>query len=1056
MDLNPDDEINAVTARRFPKRLFATVNVGKRPVRFQLDSGASCNVISAKTLESSLGHVELKKTTKMLSMHNRTTVQPLGLCQLELCNAKNGKVYQVEFTVLKQECTPLLGSETIQEMDLIQVRFENILSIGVSSEGKPLTKESLIAKFPDVFNGTGKLDGQYNLEIEADAVPVVHPPRKVPIAIKPQLKEELERLHNLGILAPVVEPTPWVSSMVVVKKPNGSLRICIDPKDLNKVLKRSHYTLPTIEDILPDLSRAKVFSTFDVKNGFWHIELDDQSSKLTTFNTPFGRYRWLRLPFGLSSAPEEFQRRQHQVVEGLPGVLTIHDDILVFGEGDTYEEAHQDHDRKLESLMKRCQERNVKLNKEKMKLRRSEVPYIGHVLTDKGLKPDPDKIRAMLEMPKPTDVAGVQRLIGFVNYLSKFLPHLSGVCEPLRKLMAKDVEWHWTPHQDQAFQRIRQLVTEAPVLKYYEPGEELTLQSDASQTGLGAVLTQNGQPLAFASRALSDAETRYAQIEKELLSVVFGLEKFHQYTYGRKVTIQTDHKPLEAIDKKPLHRAPKRLQRLLLRLLVYDVTLTYRCGRQMQLADTLSRAYLPHTGATPFDLEVESVNMVQDLPLAAARLDDVQAHTAKDEALQVLTRVILDGWPEDKNSIPTAAMPYFNIRDELSVQHGIILRGERAVIPKSLRNDILRRIHASHIGMEGCLRRARESVYWPAMTSEVKDFIVKCDICRSVDNKQQKETLIPHDVPDRPWAKVGVDLFKFNKTNYLIIVDYFSGFWEVDPLENTTASHIIRKMKMQFSRYGIPDICVSDNGPQFTAHEYKQFSKQWKFELVTTSPRYPKSNGKVENAVGAAKRLMKKAKKNSSDAYLALLDYRNTPTQGLDTSPAQRLMSRRTKTLLPTTKNLLVPEVTLGQHQKILANKQRQAKYYNQGARDLPALKSGDVVRVDLSPDSLKHEDLRKAQVKATVGERSYEVVTEDGKRFRRNRVHLRKSNEAFRMRPSTENPSFGCMTSASTAAPLDNATLPLDPAADKFPVGTPPSPVTNQPGTSQEFSYPI
>ena len=271
--------------------------------------------------------------------------------------------------------------------------------------------------------------------------------------------------------------------------------------------------------------------------------------------------------------------------------------------------------------------------------------------------------------------------------------------------------------------------------------------------------------------------------------MVFGLEKFHQYTYGRKVTVQTDHKPLEAIVKKPLHMAPKRLQRLLLRLLVYDVILTYRCGRQMQLADTLSRAYLPLTDATPFEMEVQSVNMVQDLPLAAARLDDVQAHTAKDDTLQVLTRVILEGWPEDKTAIPAAAMPYFSVRDELSVQNGIILRGERALIPKSLRHDMLRRIHMSHMGVEGCLRRARECVYWPAMSSEVKDFILKCDICRSVDNKQQKETLISHDVPDRPWTKVGVDLFTFNQTNYLIIVDYFSGFWEIDPLENTTASH---------------------------------------------------------------------------------------------------------------------------------------------------------------------------------------------------------------------------------------------------------------------------
>ena len=273
--------------------------------------------------------------------------------------------------------------------------------------------------------------------------------------------------------------------------------------------------------------------------------------------------------------------------------------------------------------------------------------------------------------------------------------------------------------------------------------------------------------------------------------------------------------------------APKRLQRLLLRLLVYDVILTYRCGRQMQLADTLSRAYLPLTDATPFEMEVQSVNMVQDLPLAPARLDDVQAHTAKDDTLQVLTRVILEGSPEDKTAIPAAAMPYFSVRDELSVQNGIILRGERALIPKSLRHDMLRRIHMPHMGVEGCLRRARECVYWPAMSSEVKDFIVKCDICRSVDNKQQKETLISHDVPDRPWAKVGV--------------------------------HVQ------------PDQLPDNRGLLL-----------WVLGDRPSRKHYSQShNQKDEDAV-----------------------------------------CRRTKTLLPTTKNLLVPEVTMGQHQKILANKQ--------------------------------------------------------------------------------------------------------------------------------------
>ena len=367
------------------------------------------------------------------------------------------------------------------------------------------------------------------------------------------------------------------------------------------------------------------------------------------------------------------------MLEGLPGVLTIHDDILLYGEGDTYEEASRDHDAKLHKLMMRCREQNVKLNKDKMKLRLDQVPYIGKLLTSQGLKPDPKKVKAIIEMPKPKDVAGVRRFIGFVNYLSKFMPRLSEVCELLRRLTMKDVEWHWTEHQEQAFNKLKQLVTVAPVLEYFEPNEELTLQRDASDTGLGAVLTQNGQPIAFASRALSDAETRYAQIEKELLAVVFGLEKFHQYTYGRPVTVQSDHKPLEVIVKKPVYNAPKRLQHLLLRLLVYDVNLLYRRGSQMELADTLSRAYLPEVNLTSVQKEFEAVNMAQDLPVSAAQVDDIRKHTEEDHELQELIKAILTGWPEDKSQVPNSAVPYYHVRNELAVQNGVIFRGERVV-----------------------------------------------------------------------------------------------------------------------------------------------------------------------------------------------------------------------------------------------------------------------------------------------------------------------------------------------------------------------------------------
>ena len=207
--------------------------------------------------------------------------------------------------------------------------------------------------------------------------------------MKPRLKEELARLRKIGVIKPVDTPTDWVSSLVVVKKPNGKLRVCIDPKPLNKALKRSHYPLPVIDDLLPDLSKAKVFSVCNVKNGFWHVELDEASSYLTTFGTPFGRYRWLKLPFGISPAPEYFQHCLDQAIEGLPGVCTVADDILITGEGDTLQEAVKDHDKNLLALLARCREKGVKLKKEKFKLRMSEVPYVGHLLTKDGLKPDP-------------------------------------------------------------------------------------------------------------------------------------------------------------------------------------------------------------------------------------------------------------------------------------------------------------------------------------------------------------------------------------------------------------------------------------------------------------------------------------------------------------------------------------------------------------------------------------------------------------------------------------------------------------------------------------------
>ena len=300
------------------------------------------------------------------------------------------------------------------------------------------------------------------------------------------------------------------------------------------------------------------------------------------------------MPFGISSAPEEFQRRLHEVTVGLTGVEVIADDILVYGDGDTDEQANANHDLNLRKLLKRARECNLKFNFKKLKLRQKSVKYMGHLLTRDGLKPDPAKVEAVQNMPKLSSVNDVQRFIGFVNYLSRFLPRLSDLCEPLRRLTDKSAEWQWTNVHNDAVEKIKHLISRAPVLRYYRLEDEVTIQCDASQTGLGTVLLQNGQPVAFSSRSLTKTEQKYAQIEKECLAIVFSCERFSQYLLGRgKISVHSDHKPLEIIFKKPLCSAPKRLQRMMLRLQGFCLDVKYKQGCKMYIADFLSRCALP-------------------------------------------------------------------------------------------------------------------------------------------------------------------------------------------------------------------------------------------------------------------------------------------------------------------------------------------------------------------------------------------------------------------------------------------------------------------------------
>ena len=957
---------------RWNQELF----VNKQSVTFKLDTGADANVLPHSVYKRVSPNTSLNKTKTTLTAFGNTKIKPLGEIQLNV--AKHDNMSQpFNFFVTDMSDISILGRRACETLNLVsRVPVNSISSVPL------LTKDKLLAEYSDIFTGLGEYAKEYHIETDPSVPPVIQQPRKVPYAKYEKYKEGLEKLQEKHVIADVDRPTDWVHNLVITEKRNGSLRFCLDPKPLNKSIKRERYEIPTPADVQSRLSGKRLFTVIDMKDGYWHVKLTDESSYLCTFHTPWGRKRFLRMPFGISSASEVMQKRNEEAFGDIPGVYVIADDIIIAATDEA------EHDAITHKVMLRARDKNVKFNKTKIQFKVTEVSYMGNKVTANGMMPDPSKIEAIVNLPVPNDRQSLQRLLGMVKYLSTYIPNESAITAPLRMLLKDGVEWNWNHEHDKALDTIKLALTQQPVLKFYDVTKPVTIQTDASKDGLRSCLLQDKQPVAFASRALTSAEKNYSQIEKELLAICFACEKFHQYIYGKEVEIHSDHRPLESILKKPISKASPRLQRMMLRLQRYNYNVVYVRGKYLFLADTLSRAFIqgdPKCGA-PDDMEVMVHSLVHNIPASPDRLNEIRQVTADDETLQKLKRTIQQGWPRKRQSILPDLVPYWNIRDELHEADGLIFFGERLIIPHKLQHDMLELIHESHLGAEKCKARARSVMYWPGMAADIEATVSKCSICLRYRASNVKQPLQPHSIPSRPWQKIGADIMTYKGHDYLVAVDYYSKYPELAKLESKTATSCMMHLKSMFARHGIPETIVTDNMP-FASQAFIEFTKDWGITLTTSSPTFPQSNGQSERAVQTMKRILKKADDESKDPYLALLEYRNTPISGTSFSPAQMLMSRMLRSKLPNNPKLLQPAIV----DPLPELDQRQQKYkyhHDKSAKELSELSPGDVVRIQrnkrwepaLVVDKHQHP-------------RSY-IVDYQGQHLRRNRKHLLKTSE--------------------------------------------------------------
>lgn len=944
------------------------LNINNVDVKFKLDTGAPVNCISFKNSKK-LNIEKLFQTKVKLLNYNGVPLNVAGTCNLT-CNHKNEN-YNLEFFVIKDKVQSILGLKACKELQLIQ-KIDLIES---------QSNKNLLTNYQNVFKGIESINVKpVHIHLTDNVNPVVHPPRKIPFGIRNELKKELIRLEQNNIITKISEPTEWVNSMVVVRKTDGSIRICIDPKDLNKAIKREYFYLQTLQDIAPNLKGAVFFSKLDASQGFHQLKLDKASSLLCTFNTPFGRYRFLRLPFGIRSAPEIFHKMMKFIIEGLDGVDIYIDDFIVYGE------TKEQHDERLKQLLERLSKYNVKINKNKSQFCVNKLTYLGHVLSAKGLEINKNKITAITSMEKPSDKKSLQRFLGMITYVGRFINNLSETTHPLRILLKKNILWHWEKAQEDAYNKLLDSLREPPVLKFFDENKPALISVDASSTGVGAVLLQEGHPVAYASKSLTETQKGWAQIEKECFAVLFGCEHFYQYIFGKTVEVETDHKPLIPIFKKSLNNCPLRLQRMLIRLQQFDIKLKHKPGSKLYIADTLSRSCTSEIKINYLEInEIEAhVDiLLKDLNISETQLKNFEKETLADQQLKTLNEYLLKGWPE-KNKIDKSVKQYYPFRYEITRCGNILFKNDKIIVPNNLKHEMLNRLHYGHLGIEKCKYRARNSLFWPQLNTDIENYIKNCEICSTYMKIPRKEPMISHQVPNRAWEKVGADIFYFEGKNYLLIADYFSKYVEICLLKTMTSSEIITNLKSIFARHGIPKIFISDNAKQFVSKEFENFSKIWDFKHVTSSAYYPQSNGFAERNVQIVKNMLKKCTLDKKDPYLALLELRNTPVVN-ELSPAQLLMNRNLNGILPLPAKS--KKINNDKIKQTLQNKQKiSQKYYNRSAaKPLPDIQENSNVKIF---NFEKRKWQKGTVLRKNLKPRSYKVKV-NNKTIERNRRYI-------------------------------------------------------------------
>eukprot|EP00057_Strongylocentrotus_purpuratus_P008996 XP_011663470.1 PREDICTED: uncharacterized protein K02A2.6-like [Strongylocentrotus purpuratus] len=953
---NPVDTIHeymfAVSNTKPPTHVGITID-GIR-CSMIIDSGCSRNIIDEPTYKKL--NVSLKKSSiRLFPYGSKTPLSVLGVFTGSLESQR--KTTAAEIYVVKGSYGCLLGRSTAEDLNLIII---NDTANAVNAEN------DYTSAYPNLWSGVGKLkDKKVKLHIDTSVPPVAQRFRSTPFHLRKQIEKQLAELQDADIIEDATGPTPWVSPTVAVPKPNDpqNVRICVDMRAANKAVIRERHPTPTMDEIITELNGSKVFSKLDLKSGYHQLELEPESRYITTFATHVGLKRYKRLNFGISSASEVFQNAIRQTLEGIPGVLNVSDDILVHAPDEA------SHNERLNTLFQRLQEQGLTLNTQKCQFNKTTISFFGLVFSAEGASPDPDKVDAIHQAARPQNAQEVRSLLGMASYSSRFIPNLATITAPLRSLMTKGVKFEWNQEHEAALKALKDSISKSAVSSYFDTAKRTILYVDASPVGLGAMLTQEGSTIIYASRSLTPTEQRYSQIEREALGIAWGVHRLHTYLFGRNFTVVTDHKPLIPIFGKPKIVPSARIANWMLKLQHYDMDVIHAPGKTNP-ADYISRHPCSDSASTPMpDVEAYINFVAHHAAPKTASLDDIRSETARDSALQATIEAYRSGkWENLKGS--HRAM--WNVRNEIAVtEDDIVLRDKRIVIPEALHKRIIDIAHESHPGIVRTKALLRSKVWFESLDSKVESLVKDCPVCQTVrDIRTPLEPLKMSQMPPGPWQNLSIDFCGPLPTGeyLMVLIDEFSRYPVVEVVGSVSARAVIPVLDKVLSVFGFPKVLKSDNGSPFNSSSFADYASHCGFQHRRITPHWPRANAQAEAfnkpLITAVRAAHLEGKNWKQQLYIYLRQYRATPHSSTRVSPFRLMFNREPVTRLPevdvahdNTSSMVNDEIAAS-HSKAIANdhvaKAKQKSYADKRLHTVKCdFKVGDkvIVRNDARGD---------------------------------------------------------------------------------------------------------